>query len=553
MRKQRVGKYTYWQIVESKRVNGKPRPFVLLHLGTAEQLLYKLKEGIYKKKIKSYSHGAVYTLWKIAEEMEVINTCERHFAEQIREGLSVGKTLLLAAIHRALSPGSKRAFSVFATSTTLPEIAGFDPEKIDSQHFWDQMDTVTEQQMAAVEKDITAKMMEKGLLSSRLLFYDLANFFTYIATDNKRTKLAQRGKNKQKRNDLRQFGLAQVVTKEFLLPVLAQVYQGNKSENQLFIPLLTGLRQKLSELNINIEEITVVFDKGNNSKNNFKDLDKLKLSYVASLSSAYHEDLINIPLCYYRKVKVNGHELLCYRRKKEIWGKERTVVVYISERLREGQLRGLHHVMADKQKKLQELKESLQSGRSRKREKEDVKKKIATILQGERTELLLDVIIQENGKGRFDIDWEIEGLALRWMKESFFGKRILVSSQEDWTDEEIIGAYHGQSHIERVFKHFKNPYHHAVRPQYHWTDQKIKVHTFICLMGLLITQILWKKACELGCSLSLEKLLDKLTAIRKTEIITLTDLQGRPQKEVQLEDMEPDLQRLFEGLIGNSI
>ncbi len=194
-----------------------------------------------------------------------------------------------------------------------------------------------------------------------------------------------------------------------------------------------------------------------------------------------------------------------------------------------------------------------QSGRSRKREKEDVKKKVATILQGERTESLLDVVIQKNGKGRFDIDWEIDGLALRWMKESLFGKRILVSSQEDWTDEEIIGAYYGQRHIERVFKHFKNPYHHAIRPQYHWTNQKIKVHTFICLIGLLITQILWKKASELGYSWSLEKLLDNLTTIRKIEIITLTDLQGRPQMEVQLEDMEPDLQRLYEGLIGNSI
>ena len=29
----------YWQIGESRRVNGKPRPIVLLHLGTAEQLL----------------------------------------------------------------------------------------------------------------------------------------------------------------------------------------------------------------------------------------------------------------------------------------------------------------------------------------------------------------------------------------------------------------------------------------------------------------------------------------------------------------------------------
>ena len=35
IRRVKVGKYTYWQIVESRRVNnGKPRPVMLKHLGT---------------------------------------------------------------------------------------------------------------------------------------------------------------------------------------------------------------------------------------------------------------------------------------------------------------------------------------------------------------------------------------------------------------------------------------------------------------------------------------------------------------------------------------
>lgn len=524
-----------------------------MHLGTAEQLLYKLKGGPFKKKIRSYSHGAVYTLWKIAGEMDLINIFERHFSSQTRECLSVGKSLLLAAIHRALKPGSKRAFAAFARKTTLPEIVGFDPDKLDSQHFWNQMDTVTDEQLAKVEKEITVKMLEKGLLSSKLLFYDLTNFFTYIATDNRKTELAQRGKNKQKRYDLRQFGLAQVVTKEFLLPVFCELYEGNKSESKLFIPFLTKLRQKLSELNLNIEELTVVFDKGSNSINNFAGLDKMNLPYVASLTPVYQEDLLSIPLCCYWRVQVNGNWLLCYRTKREIWGKERTVVLYISQKLREGQLRGLNQALARKYQKLQELKKLLQSPRAKKRKKEDLEGKIHAILKGEKTDLLIDVFIQEKGEGRFDINWAIDCLAYKWVTETLFGKRILITCREEWSEEEIIGAYQGQSNIERVFKHFKNPYHHAVRPQYHWTDQKIKVHTFICLIGLLISQILWKKACELGYSFSIGNLIDRLTEIREAEIITITDFKRRPQKEVQLEEVEPGLQKLYEELIKKAI
>jgi transposase len=549
IRKQKVGKYTYWQIVESKRVNGKPRPVVLMHLGTAEQLLYKLKGGPLQKKIKSYSHGAVYALWKIAEEMNLPSIFTQYFSSQKREDLLAGESLLLASIHRAIKPGSKRAFAEFARQTTLHKIAGFDPDRLDSQHFWDQMNTVTDAQLEKVEKEITLKMIEKGLFSTRLLFYDLTNFFTYIATENKRTSLAQRGKNKQKRSDLRQFGLAQVVTKEFLIPVFSEVYEGNEADKKLFIPYLTRLREKLAELNFNIEEFTIVFDKGSNSVKNFASLEQFKLPYVASLTPVYHEDLLSIPLWRYWGLKVNGKRILCYRTKKQIWGKERIVVLYTSEKLREGQIRGLHQALASKYQKLQDLREALQSPKARRRKKEDLERQIQTILKDERTDFLIDVYIQEKGDGHFDIEWEIDSLAYKWVTETLFGKRVLVTCHEEWPEEEIIAAYWGQSNVERVFKHFKNPYHHAVRPQYHWTDQKIKAHTFICLIGLLLSQILYKKACNLGYSFSIENLLDRLMEVRETEIVTITDLKGRPHKEVQLEYMEPALQKIYEDLI----
>lgn len=105
------------------------------------------------------------------------------------------------------------------------------------------MDTVTDQQLETVEKEITAKMVDKGLISPKLLFYDLTNFYTYIDPGNERSKIAQRGRNKQKRHDLRQFGLAQVATKEFLIPVLSEVYEGNKPDKSMFIPFITRLRK----------------------------------------------------------------------------------------------------------------------------------------------------------------------------------------------------------------------------------------------------------------------------------------------------------------------
>jgi transposase len=74
------------------------------------------------------------------------------------------------------------------------------------------------------------------------------------------------------------------------------------------------------------------------------------------------------------------------------------------------------------------------------------------------------ILITEKDDGRFDIDWEINSQVYQWITQNLFGKKLLVTCREDWSTEEIIAAYYGQSNIERIFKHLKNPYHHAVYP-----------------------------------------------------------------------------------------
>jgi transposase len=70
-----------------------------------------------------------------------------------------------------------------------------------------------------------------------------------------------------------------------------------------------------------------------------------------------------------------------------------------------------------------------------------------------------------------------------------------------WSDKEILLAYRGQSYVEGTFRQLKNNEHLAVRPQYHWTDQKVHVHTFLCLLGLLLARIIEYEARRLGLRL----------------------------------------------------
>jgi hypothetical protein len=34
----------------------------------------------------------------------------------------------------------------------------------------------------------------------------------------------------------------------------------------------------------------------------------------------------------------------------------------------------------------------------------------------------------------------------------------------------------------------------ATRPQFHWTDQKLHVHAFLCVTGYLLVRLLWWRA-----------------------------------------------------------
>jgi len=69
-----------------------------------------------------------------------------------------------------------------------------------------------------------------------------------------------------------------------------------------------------------------------------------------------------------------------------------------------------------------------------------------------------------------------------------------MTDRHEWETVEIIKTYYGQSMIEQSFKNLKNFYHLALRPQFHWTDQKIKVHFFICVLGYLLATIVWREA-----------------------------------------------------------
>lgn len=551
LQKRKSRGHNYWSIVESRRVNGKPRPIILEYLGSADTLLKRLKAGI-PKKVRSYSHGLVAVMLNIAEELQVVPSINRHLkCKQLRDGFTVGGSLLLAAIGRIAKPTSKRDWhGGWARYTSLSYLLRMSLSKLDSQHFWDQMEAFPLSAIHQVEEDILKVLIEKEGITLDTLLYDTSNFFTYIDSNNQRCSLAQRGRNKQKRMDLRQFGLLLLVSRD-QIPLFHQLYQGNLSDKVVFKDNFQKILARFKAIAGSLENITLVFDQGNKSKKILKNVDQ-NIHFVGALSPYQHKDLILKANNNLNIISVNTYELNYYRLRTRIWELDLTCVVYISEKLRKGQIKGLEQDIKKISAKLHKWKENIQqpTKKGKKRSQEDLEKKIK-LLTTCIPENLICWRLEHLQEDAFDLDFWVDKKEFDLLKDHKFGRRILITNQHGWSTKEIILAYWGQSKIENVFKRIKNPFHLALRPQYHWTDQKIEVHGFICLLAFLLVMVASKRAREkVGFTGTPDALLEKLSAIRLAIFIEspLQKTKGRCKAVYCLEEMDPDIKVLAEGM-----
>lgn len=547
--------HKYWYIVESRRVNGKPRPVVLAYLGKAEDLLARLQGLRDDVAVKSYSHGAVAALLEVARKLEVPSVINEHVRSQrpympdkpIRNNLTVGMTILLGAIGRVCMPTSKRGFWNWAKTTSCEYLLRCSLSGMDSQHFWDLMDALPVESIEKIEAELLSKVQRLYPMDEDTLLFDTTNFFTYIATDNHRCGVAQRGANKQKRNDLRQVGLAMVVSRRDFLPLFHLTYEGARHDSRVFAGVIEKIKQRMETLGLDLEKHTLVFDRGNNSKKNLGLVAEAGLHYVGALTPYHHSDLLREADGKFGPADLKDGQVSVYRCKRLVWGEQRTILVFVSPKLKDGQLRGIYGDLEKKLAELSKIGRSLGGGKT-KQGRAALEARISKLVKGQFIGGVIDWKLEETDAGRLRLEYWINEARFAQMEKDL-GVRILMTDRHEWETERIIAAYHGQSFVEQAFKNIKNPRHLALQPGFHWTDQKIAVHYFMCVLGYLLASLAWREAREkTGFEGTLDSLLDSLNNIRLAALIESPQGRGRPKVNYQLEQMSKKESELADAL-----
>ena len=349
--KKKIKGINYYYYVETKRINGKSKYVNQKYLGSADKLLkMALDNGKSLQDQVLYAHevqfGSVALLYDIAAKLGVVNVIDS-VSPKRNQGASVGMYILTAAINRAISPTSKSGLKEWYEKTSLPFITGLKPSLFTAQNFWNNTD-ITVDQLRAMEDKFLEKAKEVFNVDLSKLIYDATNFFTYIDTMNP-SELAKRGHDKAKRNDLKTVGLALTVTPDFSIPVLSETYPGNRSDAKQFAVMMEQLQQRFRKIAGQEADITLVFDRGNNSEDNLELIESegLQFHYIGGLKKNQVPELFAVsksdyaPLQCPEDANEKYRELTAYHMDAEVFGRKvKTVIIYNPE-LEKGQLQGI--------------------------------------------------------------------------------------------------------------------------------------------------------------------------------------------------------------------
>jgi transposase len=533
----------YYRIVESFRENGRPRIRVIAHLGRVEDILSLHQQERTALTVSSVSAGAVTALHRLAGELDVSGRIDRALKRaghrlQKRAGLTVGQTLVAGMIGRACAPRSKRAFAPWAESTLLPELMGFSASQLTSQHFWEQMHAVPIERLSEIEHELVREVVRLEQLQIEALAYDTTNFYTHIATTNTRAQLPQRGHNKQGRHDLRQLGLALVVDQASQLPLAHALYEGARSDMRTFAAFLKPVRQRLRQLTAQPPQLTLIFDMGASSKQNLDGLDPEQDRYVTAMRPSHHRALLAEAVDHLSEVSLaSGAVVKAWRTRQLIAGKEREAVVVFSPQLYEGQLRGLHQGLARSWREVEQMSVRTTVAAA--------KQRLARICGRQYVRSVMCYEVNQNDHGATAVRIWCDLEEYRRLTTRYFGLRLLITDRSEWSTAQILSAYRGLFNVEAVFRNLKDPGMLATHPQFHWTDQKLHVHTFMCVTAYLLVRLLsWRAGKAAAFRGSLRNLLSELSQIRLCRLLDHTGRAGRPRLRRQLEQMSDSLRNL---------
>jgi len=106
-----------------------------VYLGTAPSILERIKGGRGPVEVREHQFGFVAAIYQTARKIGLTDILRRHLPGR-RFGIDRWLFFLLTIINRLEQATSKERMDSWAQGTVLPDLLGFDPDRLTSQTYW---------------------------------------------------------------------------------------------------------------------------------------------------------------------------------------------------------------------------------------------------------------------------------------------------------------------------------------------------------------------------------------------------------------------------------
>jgi transposase len=460
-------------------------------------------------KVKTMPLGHVAALMRANEELNFVDIVDKHTTKKDTNGLSVGEYLLLQLMGRAEGALSRKAIAKWYPGS-VAKLLMSTPHKMNAKNLLKQLDYPTPEAIRAIEDDLAARLLKLGLVPSMLL-WDTTNFYTQIEDGG---DIPKKGHSKDKRNDRNLIGVGMAVSGENV-PFFHEVFEANKHDSKVFSDVLDVIVERLAKLKVEMDQIVMVLDKGNNSDENIAEAIK-RTHIIGTLRYDQAKEYIRTPLDKYRPVEGNKDGLRAHRTRGVHYGESFTIVVTHNPSTEKKQRKRYEETKVKVLEELASIKKKVENRKRRGRkwtQTRAVRAIVDAIPLYMRSVFDYDVRGKVGRGGGLIVEYRINRKKEK-LKYLSFGKIVHFTDLHDWSDEQISTSYNAKYQIEDDFKWLKDKLLVPIKPVHVRTDQHIRGHVFVCVMGLLFYRFVQWILRREGLLISTRGLAEVLDGIR---------------------------------------
>jgi transposase len=512
--RQRQGnrEYRSLQIAESFRdpdKGGAPRTRILAHLGTLENLgekqIEKLISGLQRalgREVTEEKIGELISAKEFGHVYAVCETWNRLGISAVLDRLGIAgevsfpaaDLVRLMVVNRVCDPCSKLALLEWLDDVHFP---GYEESRPSYHHLLRAMDRLFAIKEKA-EPAIAKKFLSLFDQQVDLVFYDITS--TYFEGDKsiEEDDVRRYGYSRDGRFDRRQITIGVVMTRDGV-PLCHHVFPGNTVDKTTVVDVVRDIKSRLA-----LRNVIFVGDRGMLSDENLETILDEELGFIVAhplrRSTIAAEVIAKL-----------GKKFDRTKEEEQFKADERTslrfVLAYspqIAREVKEERTARLSRADAFTTDCLRKLANP--SGRGRKATPQGTYDRIRDYLRDHHLLSFYnidlvdgEVVVRADKKAR---SWE----------EKIDGMLLLETTDLTLPPEEIVRRYKELAEIERGFRALKSTL--MLRPVYHWTEDRIRAHVFICVLALQIERLMRKRLQVV----SVRKAIDRLRRIKAGEL-----------------------------------